>query len=272
MIPTKNFRRTASSLILLSILFGITLTYATTENDYTTDNNFLTDISETTLTENGYKTNIIINPDTTGAYATENGYKLDLTINTAGIGGKLTENNYQLNLIPEKSFPEMSDVAVTRIVVSKTVVGQGYSLLINVTVLNQALTYETFSVIIKANTTTVKTQAITLTSGSSTTITFTWNTTDVAYGNYTMSAVAETVLGETDASDNTYTNGIVIVTVPGDASGDGFVDVTDFAMLGKSWFKGCLDPDYDPRVDYNNDNFIDVTDFAILGRHWFQHT
>ena len=272
MTSPKNQRKIASTLLLVSILFGITLTYAATENNYVTDNNFLTDISETILTENGYKANIIVNPDTTGAYATENGYKLDLTINTVGIGGKLTENNYQLNLIPEKSFPETSDVAVTRIVASKTVVGQGYSLLINVTVLNQALTYETFSVIVRANTTTVNTQTTTLASTSSTTITFTWNTTGVAYGNYTMSAVAETVLGETDTSDNLHTNGIITVTVPGDASGDGFVDVTDFAMLGAAWFKGPGMEGYDPRVDFNNDNFVDVSDFAVLGYYWFQHT
>ena len=47
-------------------------------------------------------------------------------------------------------------------------------------------------------------QTITLTRRNSTTITFTWNTTGVPYGNYTISAIATPVPGETNITDNTY--------------------------------------------------------------------
>jgi len=57
--------------------------------------------------------------------------------------------------------------------------------------------------------------------------------------------------------------------LPGDANGDGFVDVSDFAILGKAWFTGYGDPGYDARADFNGDGFIDVSDFAILGKNWF---
>ena len=58
--------------------------------------------------------------------------------------------------------------------------------------------------------------------------------------------------------------------IPGDATGDNFVDVSDFAILGRAWFKGPGMEGYDPRVDFSGDNFIDVSDFALLGRYWFQ--
>src|SRR4030042_1188170 len=127
MTSTNNFRRIASSLILFSILFGITLAYATTENNYNNDNNFLTNISESTLIENGYKADIIINPNVVGIYVQEGGYKLNLAINPIGMGGSFKENNYRIDLIPEKSFPPGFGARVTGIAVSKTIVGPGFT-------------------------------------------------------------------------------------------------------------------------------------------------
>lgn len=239
MIPAKNFNTIALCLILLFTAFTIILTNATAGDNYRNDNNFLTNIYESTLTENGYKTNIIINPTITGIYATENNYKLDLTINTQGVGGSHKENNYRLDLAPEKTFPDISDIAVTNIMLSKIVVGQGYNATINITISNKALNYETFYVIIKANTTTIKTQTTTLTSRQHATITFTWNTTGYAKGNCTITGIAWPVPGETNIADNTHTGGWILITKVGDlGSGtppqffkcDGLVNSRDTAL------------------------------------------
>jgi len=262
MIPTKNFRRTALSLTLLSIVLGVTLISATTtENNYKTDNNFLTNISESTHTESGYKTNIIINPNVAGIYISENGYKLDLTINQQGIGGSHKENNYKLDLIPEKTFPDTPDVAVTKITTSKTVVGQGYTTQINATVSNQALNYETLHLTIitlpdgKNHTTT------TLPSGNSTTLTLTWNTTGVAKGNYTITAEAIPVSGETDTLDNTCVDGAVMVTIPGDVDGSRKVDWKDIYTGMIIRFNAKIgDPGYVPNSDVTCDGVIDWKD------------
>jgi hypothetical protein len=270
MIPTKNLSRIALCLILIFTAFTITLTNATTENNYNTDNNFLTNISQSIHTENGYKANIIINPHITGIYAQENGYKLDLTINTQGIGGSLKENNYKLDLTPEKTFPDIPDIAITKIVTSKTVVGQGYSILISLTVSNQALNYETFHVIIYANTTIIKTQTLTLTSGNSTTITFTWNTTGFAKGNYTISAYAWPVDNESDLSDNTFTDGSVRVVKPGDINGDNFVNYLDGILLGAAFSSKPGDTNWNPNSDLNDDGYINYLDGIILGAHFGQ--
>ncbi len=50
--------------------------------------------------------------------------------------------------------------------------------------------------------------------GDSETLSFSWNTKDVAEGNYTITAVASGIDGETDTTDNTYTNVVVTVTSP----------------------------------------------------------
>jgi hypothetical protein len=105
------------------------------------------------------------------------------------------------------------DVAVTSILPSRTIVGQGYSTKINVTVANQGDYTETFNVTLYANTT-FALQTITLESGASTTITFTWNTTGFAEGNYTISAYAIPVPGEVDTADNLYVDGTVQIVPP----------------------------------------------------------
>jgi len=136
----------------------------------------------------------------------------------------------------------LHDVAVTNVTPSKSVVGQGYSLNINVTVANQGDYAETFNVTVYANTTSIATQTVTLESGDSTTITFTWNTTGFAKGNYTISAYAWPVPGETDLANNNCTSGTVQITKVGDIGSrvggtnvfgvcDGLVTSTDLNLF-----------------------------------------
>jgi|GEM_PF-1474091 len=170
------------------------------------------------------------------------------------------------------------DISVNSVVSSKTIVGQGYSLSINVTVENQGAFTETFNVTTYANTTVTETKEITLTSGASTILTFTWNTKGVAKGNYTIKAVADTVPGETDTTDNTCPNGIVFVTIPSDVNGDQTVNILDCIIIAnhfghkngnghtpstKEW-KDCLNS------DINCDNAVNILDCIIQAGHFGQ--
>ncbi len=174
---------------------------------------------------------------------------------------------------PTAASTETHDVAVIDASPSKTVVGQGYLVSINVTVENQGTTSETFSVTTYANTTTINTIAnIALASGSSTTITFTWNTTGIAYGNYTIRAYADPVPGETDTADNTLVNGDVIVTIPGDVNGDRTVDIFDVGIISSHWYPGPpIGPlGYDANSDINSDGAVDIFDVGIASANWGQ--
>ncbi len=107
-----------------------------------------------------------------------------------------------------------------------------------------------------------------LPNGTSTTITFTWNTTGFAKGNYTISAYAEPVPGETDTEDNLFTGGLVKIGIPGDINGDTVVDSTDLGILGGAWgsYKGDLI--YNPNTDIDGDGVVDSSDLGIMGAHW----
>ncbi|MCJ7424386.1 S8 family serine peptidase [Candidatus Bathyarchaeota archaeon] len=173
------------------------------------------------------------------------------------------------------------DVAVTDVRPFKTVIGQGYSPDINVTMGNQGNFAETFNVSVYANTTEIGAKTITLTSGGSVDITFFWNTTGFAYGNYTVSAYAWPVQGETNASDNYLTGGWVVVAMIGDLTGgtpnswdfvpDGKVDTKDVSIVARCFgsYPDCLLPlIWLPNCDIDNNQKIDVADVATVARHF----
>jgi len=102
------------------------------------------------------------------------------------------------------------DLAILDVTPSKTSLKYGETVSIEVQTENQGNMTETFYVDLYVNTTLVGTKTVyNLLPNASETLTFEWNTTGFQLGIYTVQAVAETLLDETDISDNTYINGIV---------------------------------------------------------------
>jgi len=105
------------------------------------------------------------------------------------------------------------DVATIEVTPSSTSVAQGQSVDVNVIVENHGQYAEAFDVAAYANATLIDIPAhVNLASSSrSMPIVFTWNTTGVAFGNYTIRAEASIVSEENDTSDNTLIDGQVLV-------------------------------------------------------------
>jgi outer membrane protein assembly factor BamB len=124
----------------------------------------------------------------------------------------------------------------------------------------------------------IQTQSVTLEAGASAPVTFTWNTTGFAYGNYTISAYAWPVPGETDTADNNCTCSVPVhVGVPGDVSGttpgvyDGIVNMKDIAYLVSLFQTKPSKPPWYPNADVNNDGVVDMKDIAIAVYYFNQH-
>ncbi len=165
------------------------------------------------------------------------------------------------------------DVAVTNVLPWKTVVGQGFVLEVNVTVQNQGDIAETFNVTLYANTTSIASQTVILTSKNSQTITFTWNTTGYAKGNYTIKAVVDPVLGEIDTEDNNATDGWVIVAMVGDITGsvgypDGKVDMLDLWEEARNFGIDYPDIRFKPNFDIDGNLKIDMQDIWLTAREF----
>jgi outer membrane protein assembly factor BamB len=131
---------------------------------------------------------------------------------------------------------------------------------------------------------TIAWQTITLSSGNSANITFPWNTAGFLYGNYTISAYAWPVPGETNTADNNCTGAFVFVAGQGDLTGhdpqnaldfapDGRVDITDVAVVAKFFSQKV--PPAPANCDVSGimgiglpDGKIDITDVATVAKNY----
>jgi parallel beta-helix repeat protein len=169
------------------------------------------------------------------------------------------------------------DIGITGITTSKTVVGQGFNLNINTTIFNYGDNAETFNVTVYCNETAITLPngenytPVTLGSGNFTTVAIAWNTSGFAKGNCTVSAVADTVPGETDTEDNTLPDGWVFVSIPGDINGDQYVNAKDAVLLGAAFNSSQEQPSFNPNADTNGDQWCNAKDAVILGTHFNEH-
>jgi len=161
------------------------------------------------------------------------------------------------------------DVAVLNVEPSKTVVCEGYGMNITVAVENQGDLTETFNLTVYADETEIGTREAILADGSSTIVTFTWNTTGFAkYENYTVSAYVHHVFGETDLEDNEFVDNKVTVAMVGDINADGKVDMKDVGTAAKAFGTYLGDERWNQIADINNDNKVDMRDVGTVAKEF----
>jgi hypothetical protein len=172
------------------------------------------------------------------------------------------------------------DIGILDLIVSKTVVGQGFTVAINVTAVNQGANPESFNLTIYANETAFAKQVVTLEGGnlSAPTITIIWNTTGFGAGNYTIWAYADPLLNETNTADNNCTCYVPIhVGVAGDVSSstpgvyDGVVNMKDVAYLVVLFNTKPDSSNWNPNADVNGDGVCNMKDIAIAIVNFNQH-
>jgi hypothetical protein len=190
------------------------------------------------------------------------------TIETRGINSVgNAETTYALDTVTTKGH----DVSITNISLSKTAISQGLNLDINVTVKNQGDYEETFNIIIYANATEIGTQTITnLPADTTQILTFTFNTTAFAYGNYRISANTSIVDSDLNTTNNVLVDGWIAVTIPGDINGDSAVTLADLVLLAIAYGSRPNDAEWNPNADINGDGVVSLTDLVLLANSYGQ--
>lgn len=184
---------------------------------------------------------------------------------TADNGGPWTDS-FEVTIV---SAPPTDDVAITNVTPSKTVVGQDYSMSINVTVKNQGNCTENFNVTAYYDETPIETKNVTnLPPSEEATITFTWNTTALPYGNYTISAYAKPVPGERYTVDNEFIDGWIIIAILGDINADGIVNIIDIATVARAYGSKPEDPNWNPNADLDDNGVINILDIAKVAKEY----
>jgi len=103
----------------------------------------------------------------------------------------------------------------------------GETVSINVTVRNNGSAKETFNITVHYDDDIIGTQSVTeLASGASELLTFSWDTSNVEAGTYTIKAVATILTGETNTADNILTDGTVTIEKPPP------LDILPYAVAG----------------------------------------
>jgi hypothetical protein len=144
-------------------------------------------------------------------------------------------------------FSGPQDVAVASVDVSPITVYPGTIVNINVTVQNLGNSAETFNVTVFANSKNVGVNTVTaLSSGSSATIPFVWNTTGYGKGDYTILASASVVPGEVNVANNnkTASDPVTILTFG-----------HDVAVIHVNSFKTIIGQDYSSNITVTAKNY-----------------
>jgi parallel beta-helix repeat protein len=174
---------------------------------------------------------------------------------------------------PLKTTWSEHDIAVVSVSTSQSQVDPGTVINVTVKVRNNAniSISETFTVTTKYNSTSIGTETVTnLAQGATQILTFNWDTTGVATGNYTLSAQASTVSDELNTNNNNHNDGTVRIKAPilGDINGDGTVNNNDLTLLMQAFGATPSSPKWNSNADLNKDNIIDGLDLYILSTHY----
>jgi len=169
--------------------------------------------------------------------------------------------------------PQLHDIAITRIYPFKSVIGasatEGYTMGINVTLVNEGETNELSSISVYANGQLIQTLPhCTVPARGSSTYTFIWNATGWIFGNYNLTAYAKPVWWETHKTDNYLAEGQVFITIPGDVTADKLVNAKDAIPLGLAFSSTPAQPAWNPNADINDDKTVNAKDALILGNHF----
>jgi len=176
--------------------------------------------------------------------------------------------------------PAVHDIAVTLITPSKTIVGQTFSCHVNVTLANQGASAETFEVTLYEDDISLDTKSVTLASGSSTIVTFDWNTVGCAKDlmGCIIRAYAWPVMDEMDTMDNSRVEGLIYVAMPGDVAGgggafpntlpDGRVEILDLANIAIVYGVNYPDQRYVPNFDIDGNGRIEILDLALASMNY----
>ena len=152
---------------------------------------------------------------------------------------------------------------------NKTYAYQNLNVHVEVVPQNQGLENVFVQVNCYVNSTQIGSETVHIIAGQLVPLDFTWNTSNVIPGTYTIIANAS-IIGETDTdpADNTFIDGKVHVKIPGDVNGDGVVNASDLFDLTKAYGSELGNPNWNPDCDFNGDDKVNTADLLDLNKNY----
>jgi parallel beta-helix repeat protein len=187
--------------------------------------------------------------------------------NETGSDG-ICDTPYDIVANNRDKYPLMSpwtppEIAVSDLQLSKTILGRGCVEAVNVSFENLGVKIEAFTAAIYSNSTLTYSEQFTI-GMANLTISLDWNSSEFAYGVYTLRVYAEPCLEETNTANNSTAIANLTLTIPGDLTCDFSVDVYDAIRFAGSFGSRPGSSNWNPNADFDSNNIVDIYDALIL--------
>ena len=178
------------------------------------------------------------------------------------------ETDLDDNTLSVNVYVGIVNLTITNVNAKTSIPGGMNGTEVQVTVQNNGQATQTFNVTLTFNSQFVDSRTATLDPGAVGTVTLNWNTTTLAYGNYTLQAYIPP-LGFQESTVNFTWN--AVVTIPGDLNGDFTVNLSDLVILAQAYGSTPTAPNWNPNGDIVGTGKVSLVDLVILAQHYGQH-
>ena len=208
----------------------------------------------------------IFTPNTSGSYVAY--------LNVTDSLGNTAESN-PVSIIVNPASTTIHDVAVTDVTVPIREAYQGWTINVSVTVANFGNATENFAATLDYDNKTIGSQLVSdLMPNTTQKLLFSWNTTYVPYSyvhNYTITATASIVPGETNVTNNQMTGGQIQIRIMGDVNGDGVVDMKDVASAVSAFNTWPGKARWNPNCDLDLNGIVNTRDIMTILMNFNKH-
>lgn len=179
-----------------------------------------------------------------------------------------------LTSVRAQTTASVNGITVLNVASQQSFVEQGFTATLTATVENTGSSTSTFEVAFCGNGIPLDTQPVTLAGETTSSVSFAWNTTGLALGNYTLSAFVWSSSGETSAvSPACVSNAPLLVTCLGDLTGQFAVNFNDVVTFVAAYINYYQTGYCNPAADFSHDgklNFNDVVLFVGYYEAYFE--
>jgi outer membrane protein assembly factor BamB len=170
------------------------------------------------------------------------------------------------------------DIAVLNVTTSTEICRPGEPVEINYSVKNLGSAAETFEVVCAANRSNVwvtpsynepaifHTETVTLEAGEMANRKCIFNTSDIQPGEYGIIVQTALATDETQASNNAFLGGPLLLQLLTDLDSNGMINIVDIAIVARACGSQLGDQNWNPKADLDGNGTINIVDIAIVAK------